>query len=64
MSTFLLLESKVAELTLKIAKNVLLEEKVARVHTEKKRFKILPFVVQQLVPGAVPLKGYICTFYP
>jgi len=32
-------------------------------HTEKYGFKIVPFWVQQLVPGAVPLKGHICTFF-
>ncbi len=32
-------------------------------HTEKRGFKIVPFGVQQLVAGAVPLKGHICTFF-
>ncbi len=33
-------------------------------HTEKYGFKMVYFGVQQLVAGAVPLKGHICTFLP
>ncbi len=33
-------------------------------HTQKnKGLKLYLFWVQQLVPGAVPLKGHICTFF-